>query len=225
MYTKLRLAAALCCLLLGDLVLAGEAKPADFPKEIRLSSGGVLRNTSPVRWTSDGVVIKHAGGADPVRFEHIAEPDRSAVVLARPGATQAAKIAPTNTALVKVSGQVFVTTRGAGAYKFSGVEVTVFPLTDLDAFKSIRQVRRSSVPSLANEYSAWQAAFEGRVPVAKARTDADGKYSIDRLEGKAVFVACHARRLVAGREEHFYWLLPVTSSDLNLDLSNCETAP
>lgn len=225
MNTKLRLAAALCCLLLGDLVLAGEAKPADFPKEIRLSSGGVLRNTSPVRWTNDAVVIKHAGGADPVRFEHIAEPDRTAVVSARPSGAQPAKSPPKTLRIEKVSGQVFITTRGAGAYKFSGEEVTFFPLTDLDAFKSIRQVRRSSVPSLANEYSAWQAAFEGRVPVAKARTDADGKYSIDRLEGKAVFVACHARRLVAGREEHFYWLLPVTSSDLNLDLSNCETAP
>lgn len=160
---RLRLAAVIFCVLLCDFVFAVETKPLEFPKEIRLSSGGVLRNTSPVRWTEYSVVIKHAGGADPVRFEHISEPDRAAVISARPDARQPAKPSPGSPGVEQVSGQVFVTTRGAGAYNFSGVEVTFFRLTDLEAFKRIRQVRRSSVPSLATEYAAWRAAFEGRL--------------------------------------------------------------
>jgi hypothetical protein len=62
---------------------AETTSPASFPTEIKLTSGAVLRNTTVLRWTADSVVVKHAGGADPVRFAYIAEPYRSQVLAAR----------------------------------------------------------------------------------------------------------------------------------------------
>lgn len=55
-----------------------ENKPAPppLPTEVKLASGSVLRNVTVLSWRKDAVVLKHAGGADPVRYNHIAEPHR-----------------------------------------------------------------------------------------------------------------------------------------------------
>jgi hypothetical protein len=122
-----------------------------------------------------------------------------------------------------ITGQVFITTRGAGAYKFAGATVYAFHLGELDSVKSMRQVRRISAGSVTSEITAWDSAFEGRTPLATARTDADGKFQLSISGKPAVFLACHASRRVGGREEHNFWLVPVTGGSVNLDNENSET--
>lgn len=42
-----------------------------MPSEVTLTSGRVLRKVEVIRWQKDRVVLKHAGGADPIAFSLI----------------------------------------------------------------------------------------------------------------------------------------------------------
>jgi hypothetical protein len=51
--------------------IAAEEKKAELPaipENVNLKTGGVLRKVKIIRWEKDLVVLKHAGGTDPVRF-------------------------------------------------------------------------------------------------------------------------------------------------------------
>ena len=72
------------CRLLLLLSVVGSlwaAEPVEAPTELRLTSGAVLRDVSVVRYQgADTVVLKHAGGVDPIRLPYIAEPGRGQLV-------------------------------------------------------------------------------------------------------------------------------------------------
>jgi hypothetical protein len=197
-----------------------------FPSEIKLSSGATLRNTSPVRWTSDSVVVKHAGGVDPVRFSSMSEASRKAVLAVRDTAKSAAQ-AQTSAAKTKptVTGQVFVTTRGAGAYKFSGAQVVAYPLSIHEEVASLVRVLGPSDPNNRGVVDKWIEELGKRTSVGAATTDAEGRYSMQLSTSDPVFLFCVARRLVGRSAEINMWRVPVESKDGTADLNgdNCRT--
>lgn len=65
-------------ILLGLLLLTGpllgleiKSNPQSLPAEIHLKSGRVIKNFTVLRWESDKVIVKHAGGAEPIPFSLI----------------------------------------------------------------------------------------------------------------------------------------------------------
>jgi hypothetical protein len=54
-----------------------EETVAPLPNTITMKSGHVFAVKEVLRWKKDAVVIKHPGGADPIRFDYMAESDRA----------------------------------------------------------------------------------------------------------------------------------------------------
>lgn len=213
-----------------SLVLSAAPAPAataEFPTEIRLASGAVLRNTSLIRWTSDGAVVKHAGGADPIRFATVAEPDRARLLAAKGQTTaQAAKSAGDQRAAAaaprKISGSVFITTRGAGAYKFAGTEVLAFPqeyAAQIDSRKQFKISDSSQHVAGSEHVNAWIEACADVPVLGRARTDADGRFELAIPAQKPVVLFCLAKRARGKVDEVNVWLVKVgaDASAVNLD--------
>lgn len=228
---------ALQSLLLSSVLTFGVCVYADqettiptMPSEVTLTSGRVLRNVQVVRWEKDRVVLKYTGGIDPIAFSIIKEPSPAALTAIRDNAKKAeAKInAPSNRS---ISGQVFVTTRGAGAYKFAGATVRAFPLSALDSMNSTvegeissARAQNSAFSALSLEglrYRAWLKAAENFTPVAETSTDADGIYRLTITSKQQVFILCAAVRIAGSVTEYNIWTVPVEKADrLDLNVSN-----
>src|ERR1019366_4417477 len=120
-----------------------------MPDTITLTNGAVLHDVSVIRWNSDSVVLKHTGGADTIRFVHIAEPDRSTVwavrAEARKDTTSAAKedAQPVRTA----RGQVFIASQGGLNYKLGDVTVYLVRIGDLTLFNTSERKIRLGTPA------------------------------------------------------------------------------
>ncbi len=56
---------------------ADDRKPTPLPDTVTLKNGAVLKKVSVIRWQKDAVVLKHQGGADPIRFEHMSSESRT----------------------------------------------------------------------------------------------------------------------------------------------------
>jgi hypothetical protein len=183
-------------LLVASFIVAVAAFAADadsipaFPSELKLSSGAVLRKCEVVRWTADAVVVRHAGGIDPVRFANLAPDSR-------------ARIDEILTAFKQprtIRGTVFVTTRGAGAYKFANTLVVAYPAA---AFPS-----GAKVPS------------DSATPLAITHTDADGRYTLKLKDSSPAVVYCFAKRVAAGDLEITRWVVPINRAEIDLSELN-----
>lgn len=222
--------AILICLLVALFplaIIAGETAPTAMPSEVTLTTGRVLRNVSVLRRESDRVVLKHSAGADPVAFSLIAEPLRGQLPAIRKAMESSTTTRPASTETTRrLSGQVFVTTRGAGSYKFSGAAVSVYAG---EHFDSALARQRSNLPlnyrrlrpndqELA-EADAWVKALKDTPIVASAKTDSDGKFELlVPVEGD-LFIACFASRLLAGvTHEHNSWVVRVSRGETSLNL-------
>lgn len=220
---------ALAC---GMFAAAAEEEKAvpTMPETVTLTTGRVLRNVQVVRWEKDRVVLKYTGGIDPIAFSLIKEPGPAELTAIRTGAKKAeAKVnAPANRL---ISGQVFVTTRGAGAYKFAGARVIAFPSGALDSMKStvegeLASVRaQKTVLSESNielhRYYAWTKAVQSFTPVAETTADADGVYRLTINSKQPVFIFCATTRIAGSSTEYNVWTVPVEESDrLDLNGSN-----
>lgn len=217
---------SLVFLVLALEVVASESvkTPPTMPSEVTLTSGRVLRNVQVVRWESNRVVLKYTGGVDPIPFSLIAEPLRSQLPIIKEGQKQspASKKHPIDRTL---SGQVFVTTKGAGSYKFSGAHVYVFSASDFEAAKD---KQNGNLPSNFRRIfgqdrdiavaNAWNDALANFKSVANTTTDADGNYSLKLPEGD-YFIACFAGRLAGGQREQNSWVLPLPKEAARLDLN------
>jgi len=142
---------------------------------------------------SDAVVIKHSGGADPIRFEHIAEPDRSAVIAARPTVDSAVKSTGTGKGAAKldspdsksrmITGEIFL---GGGVsqgvrVKFAGASVSAYPL-DV-ARNAFDTYGRPNLPA----------------PISSAVADGEGRFSLIVPKGiKIMIVAKGTHRAAVG---------------------------
>ena len=168
------------------------AETLELPETVKLTNGAVLKKISVIRWTSDGVVLKHAGGADPVRFVHIDASQRAtfeALAKEAKKAPSPASGATVAAASMKFKGQAFITTRGAGSYKLSGMKVYVFPEGTEALFQTNLTVQ---LPQ----------------PIASASTDADGKFSFSLPSKQGFFLFAQGRRLVGKYEELYEWRIP-----------------
>lgn len=201
-------------------VLAAEDKPvATMPEEVTLTTGRVLRKVIVVRWEKERVVLKHAGGADPIAFSLFKNPapgDLPAMRAAFEAANKAAaerqnnEVAKTN-ALKKYEGQAFIVTRGAGNYKLGGIQVLVY-------LKPASEVR---------EEFKWQSSLP--TPDAIASTDAEGKFSFTAPPSGSVTLVAKGRRLAGSREEKYFWIVDVANEanrfEPRLSNSNLEPEP
>ncbi len=223
----------LACLTLAtcSLLSAADEKPAPtMPDAVTLTTGRILRNVQVVRWEKDRVVLKYSGGIDPIAFSLIKEPSPVELIAIRNAIKkEEAKIsAPTNRT---ISGQVFVTTRGAGAYKFAGAAVIAFPLAALDSIKSSVESEiaseRTQIGALgtldieAARYRAWRKVVQNFTPLAEGSTDADGMYKFTITSKQPLFIYCAASRIAGSSSEYNVWAVPLEKSDrIDLNGSN-----
>jgi hypothetical protein len=170
--------------------LTAETEIPEFPTQITLRNGAVLRKCTWIRWEKDMVVVKHAGGIDPVRFSILSEKSKSEID----------KIVEAFNTPRIVHGTVFVTTRGAGAYKFANEIV------------------------LAYEEAAWMKSTkippESVTPIGFAKTNAEGKFEIKLPHSKPTFLYCVASRAAAGTYEHNVWFVRIYQDEMDLSELN-----
>jgi len=65
------------------LAAAATAAAQDLPTEIKLTNGFVMKDCTIVRWDTDQITVKYAGGTVPVRFENIDASDRVLIETAK----------------------------------------------------------------------------------------------------------------------------------------------
>ncbi len=224
---KLIAASVLTLLTLANTTAEEPAAPT-MPDEVTLTTGRVLRNVEVVRWENGRVVLKYTGGVDPIAFSLFKSPTPIEVSAMQVAARKAARAvtAPKNRV---VTGQVFVTTRGAGAYKFAGTQVLALSQSYLSVITSAVDSALSSAKTKAGmmgtfdpapvRYFACMDAVKNLNPVASANTDADGMFQLAITSKEPVFLFCASRRLAGGSEEYNVWMVPVDKAD-RIDLNN-----
>jgi hypothetical protein len=184
-----------------SLLFAINAIATDFPTELKLTNGATLHSVSVVRWEKDRVILKHAGGIDPVRYDHIDSAQRATVLEVRDAATVAAAKAKAEQSAIPsavqsgnvVEGQAFIATRGAGSYKIGGMTIYAFPGDRMGAFDG------SSTVDLGE-------------PIATAKTDADGKFKLKLPNAEDYFLFARSTRLAGRNQEDYEWI--VKSSEI-----------
>ncbi len=222
---KLRLALFVALTLVLGNVFAEAVLPA-MPSDVPLTNGRILHKVQVVRWETGRVVLKHAGGVDPVAFTLIAEPLRSRLDEIRvAAAAQAAVPKPTRT----IVGQVFVTTKGAGAYKFAGARVFLLDQSAYSACQNIVENYRAEVRVTSGTlatidqervtYEGWTKALRSEKSVVEVTTDADGYYKLTVPAEGRFYVICVTSRLAGSSMEYNVWSVPAIG-DARLDLNS-----
>lgn len=203
---------------------AETAPPPVMPDEVTLTTGRVLRKVQVIRWEKDRVVLKHSAGADPIAFSLIAEPHKTQILAYKdemrkpPSERRAARI---------VTGQVFVTTRGTGSYKFSDAVVMAYPIS---IYRNMESAAASALPPdyrssygasrVLREAEAWHKVMATVTPLAIARTDADGKFELRLQTTEGIFIHCMTTRSMMGDDEINLWAWPVVGDKVNLTSEN-----
>lgn len=200
-----------CCLRAADPAPA-DLPPPPVPSDVQLRNGVTLHKVTVVRWEKDRVVLKHAGGADPIRYTDLADSQREAIMargryeLMHPAAPKTAARAPAGAdpanEPVTYRGAVYVPTVNrneivdkqptTGIYKFSGVIVYAFPLEAMKALDGIDE--KVELPK----------------PLASATTNQDGIFTLTVPPGVPHFLYCQAQRPVPGGRENCAWRIPAT---------------
>lgn len=182
-----------------------EKLPAQMPAEIKLTTGGVLRKVSVVRWVKDGVVLKHQGGIDRIQFAFIAAEDRTKVLAFRDSLTAAAAAAAAASPIVEkriIAGQI--STQGADQpYIFTGAQVCILDRTEGQ--------NALNVTAKAN----WP------MPLAVAAADETGAFAVEVPAGD-YYLFCTARRAYPnGNQVDYEWKidLPQKTDSTGLLLS------
>lgn len=211
-----------------------------MPTEVTLTSGRVLRKVEVVRWEEKRVVLRYAGGADPIAFTLFKSPTPAEVETLRVAASMAPEpkpAAPVSQAK-RIAGQVFVATRGAGTYKFSSAPLAAYPLEQLKAAGAsiagrlpLMYRRMNPDEQEAAVARAWEEAVQKLQPIATTSTDADGNFELSWASGEPVFLFCHTSRLRGRRSdgseivEHNVWALPAEGPRVILSQANSWQQP
>jgi hypothetical protein len=126
-----------------------------------------------------------------------------------------------------VTGQVFVSTRGAGAYKFGGVVVRVFSLDSLERLKRSQEMnlplgyrQHDAETKRADQVAAWVAALKDEPQLGSTRTDADGRFSLTLSEDAPAFIFCGAMRTIGRYTEWDLWVVPLDGDAMILTNEN-----
>jgi len=204
---------------------ADAASPAAFPAEIRLSSGAILRKTSLVRWTTDGVVVRHAGGVDPIRLAHVAEPDHTRLrnlQTARPAAP-APSPTPAPAATVTVGGSIQLPAKSGPPTRFPNATVVAFPGARYAQVVAARQsLQLPPTATAADHLDAWQRILSELTPLGDTVAGPDGKFSLLLPAGQPVFLVSVARRGSGRQTEHIIWLREVPAGETTADLGRAQ---
>jgi len=176
--------------LIGGLMLVSFAgAQVDLSKpvpRIRLADGRILQDVKFVTFKPLDVLIRHRAGPMAIRYEALPDDIRAAAEQQRPGGP---KWFPGEGAenSISIEGQVFVQTRGEGAYKFGEAKVYAFAAEHLKAWD---RVSRGQVVQLPK-------------PLAVATTDGDGKFRLTVPKDTPYFIFCQASRLIAAGAQSF----------------------
>lgn len=213
-------------------VLAVNAAEIDLNKTIAslaLGDGRILTNVSIVSYAPTALMAKWDGGRGTISYELFPADYTSALSKRRPNA------APVNAAPVKtpaldpakdhiISGQVFITTRGAGAYKFPAALVMVYAAEDIEKVRSrVNAVLKGRDPGEDYSFAArieWSKALrQSHIdPLQQVLTDADGRYTLKVTAPQtAVFIFCETSRTAGRNLEHNFWLVPIDKEVLDLN--------
>lgn len=197
-------------LVIGIAVAALFAAETTLPTEVHLTTGAVLRHVSPVRFEHARVVLRHAGGVDPVAYTLISEPDRAAFEAARDAAAQQKheEAKPAAESARTFKGEIFIATKGGENRKLGDVDVYAFSAACLSRFDTNMTV-------------------ELPAPLAHAVTDSKGQFTLSVPGSEKVFLFVRARRYVGainGQDpwEHYVWRLTEDqiSNPGKIELSN-----
>lgn len=168
---------------------------AELPAEIRLPNGVTLRNIKPLRFEKTKVVVRHATGVDSVPYTNIPQPARAAFEAERDRAEKEAKVAAQAAAAHRIiDGQIFIATQGGENRMLGDNTVYAFPAEQLKRFDTYTTVELTG-------------------PIAKATTDAEGKFQLSIPPGQPFFVFCQGRRYIGALRggdpwEHYTWKIP-----------------
>lgn len=132
-----------------------------------------------------------------------------------------------NGAEVTISGQVFVTTKGAGSFKLSGVRISIYSeksfndqlrwIDETAGKASATYGARSDIHSKAEKYTDALSELEKARAIVHAgwqnmsraefstTADADGRYSIKHRIKPPYFVVASAKRSVGADVEYYKW--------------------
>lgn len=204
-------AALFAATLFAQSPAASAPDPLSKIPELPLSDGRILKNATISGFTSETVVVRHASGSTLLRYEFLPDEQRAAAEKKRPGGARwfgrksGAPTAPSADSLT-IRGQVFITTAGAGAYKFSGITVHAFP---------------------ASAIGAWEATYINPVvvprPLSSATTDGDGRFVLEVPRRGGYLLWAQASRMYSdGAWGRYEWRVPstdITSPD-NLIMSD-----
>lgn len=194
--------ALLCLLAVTSFAAVDLSKPIPV---LSLADGRVLKNVTFANFKTDTVLLRHAGGSIALRYEFLPEGIRDDVEAKRPGGPRSSTGTAVSAEKMKVSGQLFVTTRGAGAYKFSGVTVYAFPM---------------------EVYQTWEQTNINPVelprPITKAVTDADGKFTITLAKDQPFFLFAQASRFTSENERYDFRLQHTDIKSMDAALMNNE---
>ena len=186
-----------------SLLFATTAISADFPTELKLTNGATLHHVSVVRWEKDQVILKHAAGVDPVRYDHIDAGQRTTVLEVRDAAALAAANQPAQAAQApapktrKITGEAFLAggeSQGIRV-KFAGSKIVAYPLDSaVTAFNTI--AFRQDLPE----------------PIAQTEANGEGQWSLEMPAGTPFLLHAKATHHAArgGRSTEFEWRIKST---------------
>jgi len=209
-------------------LLSAVAQTTAMPNDVTLTTGRVLRNVKVLRWEKDRVVLRHAGGVDPVAFVLFKIPapeDLPAIRAASDASPKPGIVAPAAGAEHTLTGQVLTTLRGS--FKFANVTVRAYPASEFDAAAAREKTKlpenfHSMMPPdrSAAWARAWPEALTGVTVVAEAVTDADGHYSMTLPPNTEIFLLCTAIRRTVHTVEQYTWVVHLEMGAAKLDLSD-----
>lgn len=181
------LVACLCC-----AALAAEVDLSKPLPRLRLPDGRILQDVTFVNFKTLDIFVRHKAGSLSLRYEALPDEVRAAAEQKRPGGP---RWFPGDTVAnsISIEGQVFVQTRGAGAYKFGEVKVYAFASAHLDAWKRVGFDQVVRLPK----------------PLSVSTTDGDGKFRLNVPRDTPYFLFCQTSRLFAdGSHEFNEWRVP-----------------
>jgi hypothetical protein len=177
-----------------SLLFVIAAIAADLPTELKLTNGATLHNASVVRWEKDRVILKHAGGIDPIRYDHIDEAQRAAVFAAKAQLTATEQnndvIKPSER---KISGTAY--DQGIEQpYVFAAMKVYVYPVAQMDAVSEADRESKELPPALL-----------------ETTTDKEGRFDLSVSPESEVFIfAKYVRSYRIGTRSVWVWTLPLS---------------
>ncbi|MEY2878215.1 MAG: hypothetical protein RLZZ15_595 [Verrucomicrobiota bacterium] len=158
---------------------------------LQMPDGRILKNVTFANFTAGGVLVRHAGGSAMVLYEFLPPELRPDLEAKRPGGPRV-PLGDVSAKKLELKGQLFLQTRGAGAYKMSNVRIYAFDQSALSTWENTR-VDPVKLP----------------FPIAETLTDGDGRFKINVPAGTPYFLFAQGARVLSDKNTEWYeWRVP-----------------